>query len=56
MASQNVVFGGQVVWAKLVRFLGIVQERSKNLLAGAKEGTGAIGRLVGSAEVACENV
>ena len=36
--------------------LGIVQEQLKDLLAAAKEATGAIVRLVDSIEVARENV
>ena len=54
--TQRVVFGGQAVWAELVRLLSIVQEQLEDLLAAAKEATGVIVRLVGSVEVACENV
>ena len=53
---QRVVLGGQAVWAELIGLSGIVQEQSKDLLAAAEEATGAIVRLVGSVEVACENV
>ena len=56
MATQEVVLSGKVVWAELVGFLGIVQEQLKNLLAAAKEATRAIVHLVGSVEVARENV
>ena len=55
-ATQRVVLNGQAVWAELVRLLGIVQQQSKNLLAAVKEATGAIVHLVGSVEVARENV
>ena len=50
--TQGVVLSGQAVWAELIGLLGIVQERLKNLLAAAKETTGAIVRLVDSVEVA----
>ena len=55
-AIQGIVSGGQAVWAKLVGLLDTVQERLKDLLAAAKEATGAIVRLVGSVEVTRENV
>ena len=55
-ATQGVVPGGQAVWKELVRLLGIVQERLEDLLAAAKEATRAIVHLVGSVEVAHENV
>ena len=53
---QRVVLGNQAVWAELIRLLGIVQEQSKDLLAAAEKATGAIVRLVGSVEIAGENV
>ena len=43
-ATQGVVLGDQAVWAELVRLLDIVQEQSQDLLAIAKEATGAIKR------------
>ena len=55
-ATQGVVLGGQAVWAELVGFLGIIYKRLEDLLAAAEEATGAIVRLVGSVEVAHENV
>ena len=54
-ATQEVVFDGQAVRAELVGLSGIVQERSKDLLAAAEEATGAIVRLIGSIKVAREN-
>ena len=56
MAIHGVVLSGQAVWAKLMGLLSIVQERSENLLAAAKEATRAIVCLVDSVEVACENI
>ena len=56
VATHRVVSDGQTVWAKQVGLLGIVQEQSKDLLAAAKEATRAIVRLVGSIEVARENI
>ena len=55
-ATQGVVSGGQAVWTELVGLLGIVQEQLEDLLAAAEEATGAIVCLVGSVEVAPENV
>ena len=55
-ATQGVVLDGQAVQAEQVGLLGIVQEWLEDLLAAAKEATGAIMRLVDSVKVARENV
>ena len=55
-ATQRIVLDGRAVWAKLVGLLGVIQKQLEDLLAAAKEATGAIVRLVGFVEVARENV
>ena len=56
VATHRAVLGGQAVWVKQVGLLGIVQKQLEDLLAAAKKATWAIVRLVGSVEVARENI